>query len=300
MRSSLTCPLVAVGKPVGFVFFSSQQPNTYRDLHVEVFLEIAGQLSTTVEKSRLYQRLVELNELKNRFLGVAAHDLRNPLGAIQTYLKMFLDGFFGDMTEEQREVMTDMALASDTMLNLVNDLLDISAIEAGHLELETRAVDLGDFLRECHRANRLIAEAKSIDLTLDTPDGLPAVELDARRIGQVLSNLLTNAVKFSHPGTTVTLTARTAGDSIDISVSDQGQGIPENDLPKLFTEFGRASVKPTAGEKSTGLGLAIVKRIVDAHGGAIRVDSEVGKGSTFTVTLPTRFQVSPEPHSPAS
>jgi signal transduction histidine kinase len=171
---------------------------------------------------------------------------------------------------------------------LINDLLDVSAIEAGQLELRYRVVDLAAYLQECHAANAVLAEAKSIELVLDLEPNLPLVTMDPDRINQVVNNLITNAVKFSYPNTVITLRAQAEDNTVAISVQDQGQGIPAKDLGKMFTEFGRASVRPTAGEKSTGLGLAIVKRMVEAHGGRIWVESQVGVGSTFTFTLPLK------------
>ena len=286
MRSSLTCPLVAMGKPIGFMFFSSMKPNTYQDAHVELFLQIAGQLAVIVEKSRLYQQLVELNQLKSKFLGIAAHDLRSPIGVIKSYVQLFLNGYLGELAESQRDVMQRMDKTSETMLGLINDLLDVTAIEAGQLDLKTREVDLASFLEECRTMNVLLAKAKSIEVVLELEPSLPAAVMDPDRINQVLNNLITNAIKYSFPNTVITLRARVMGHEVAIAVQDQGQGIPESDLPKMFTEFGKTSVRPTGGEKSIGLGLAIVKRMVEAHGGRIWVESHVGVGSTFTFTLP--------------
>jgi len=286
MRSSLTCPLTASNKPIGFIFFSSVKANSYRDAHVELFLQIAGQLSIIVEKSRLYQRLVDLNELKNRFLGMAAHDLRSPLGIMKGFLGLFVDGSLGDLTDIQREIIQQLNTTSNNMLALVDDLLDINAIESGRLVIQTEEVNLFEYLKECQASNLILAEAKSIQLNLDPESDLPPVSMDRKRIDQVINNLITNAIKFSYPETVITICAVVMEDEIAISVTDQGQGIPDHEISKLFTEFGRTSVRPTAGEKSTGLGLAITKRIVEAHGGRIWVKSQAGLGSTFTFTLP--------------
>jgi len=286
MRSSLTCPLIALNKPIGFIFFTSMEPNTYRDAHVETFLKIAGQLSTIVEKGRLYQQLVELNELKNKFLGIAAHDLRNPLGVIKGFIGLLRSGSLDETTT--KDVMQRIDKSCQTMLNLVNDLLDISAIESGCLNLQLKEVNLEDYLNECHSSNLILATAKSIDLNLELSPNLPLVTLDEDRISQVINNLITNALKFSFPNTVITMKAKRNGDEIIISVIDQGQGIPESEIPNIFREFNKASTRPTAGEKSTGLGLAIVKRMVEAHQGQIIVKSQLGKGTTFTFTLPIK------------
>jgi len=286
MRSSLTCPLIANGKPIGFMFFSSMEPNTYRNIHVEIFQQIAGQLAVIVEKGRLYQELLELNKLKDKFLGIAAHDLRNPIGTVKGYLSILSDGFLGEVAAPQREVMEKMNRACEKMLALIDDLLDVSAIESGRLAIEPEDVDLREYLAEVYESSRLLGKAKSIEVKMELEDGLPEVRFDPKRIDQVINNLITNAIKFSYPGTTVTLRAGRADRELRITVADQGQGIPEDEIGKVFVEFGRTSVRPTGGERSTGLGLAIVKRMVEAHGGRIWVESEVGKGSMFTFALP--------------
>lgn len=286
VRSSLTCPLIAMGKPIGFMFFSSRKPNTYKNAHVEVYLQIAGQLSMMVEKGRLYQQLLELNETKNRFLGMAAHDLRNPLGSIKGFASLLLGGFVGSLTEEQLDILHRVRLACDRMLGLMNELLNVSAIEAGRLDLQMEDLDLAACLRECRDDNNPLAGAKSIRIGLDLPAQLPSVRADVQRIHQVLTNLVTNAIKYSHRDTLITIGARAAEGEIQVWVEDQGLGIPEEEIPKIFTEFGRASARPTAGESSTGLGLAIVKRMVEMHGGRVWVESQVGVGSRFTFTLP--------------
>ena len=286
MRSSLTFPLVGMHHPIGFLFFNSMQLNTYQNSHVELFLQIVSQLSTIVEKSRLYHQSIELNQMKNRFLGIAAHDLRSPISIIMNYVEYLLEGHPGKITEPQDNILNKILKVSEKMLNLVNELLDVNAIEAGRLELIMHPIDLTKYLKECYEENLMLAKAKSIELVLDLEPELPVLVMDPHRIDQVLNNLINNAIKFSYPNTTITLRVRVQDQDVTISVQDQGQGIPAQEVDKLFTEFGKTSVRATAGEKSTGLGLAIVKRIVELHGGRIWVESKVGVGSVFTFTLP--------------
>ncbi len=287
MRSSLTCPLIAMGKPVGFIFFSSVRPGAYDTEHIETFEQLAGQLSVIVEKGRIYQELVELSELKNKFLGVIVHDLRNPLNVIQGYLGLLAMQGMGPVSEEQGRIFNIMENACDKMIDLVNDLLDIRAIEAGRLEINARMVNVQDFLNEIFMSQAVLGQAKSIALSMEIDAGAGYAYFDPNRMNQVVSNLLSNAIKFSHPGTRVVMRAFPGGPGeVHIAVSDEGVGIPREEIGLLFTEFGRCSVRPTAGEKSTGLGLAICKRIVEAHGGRIWVESEKGRGSTFTFSLP--------------
>lgn len=288
MRSSLTCPLIASGKPIGFMFFSSMEKNTYQDAHVELFQEIAAQLALTLEKSRLYEEKIRFNDLKNRFLGIAAHDLRSPIAVIKGYADLFLEGLLGRLTSEQEGPIRSISQYCDKMLTLIRDLLDVTAIESGHLAMDPRETDLGAYLRKNAVDNKLLAKSKSIEFILEIPEALPKIMMDADRIDQVINNLITNAIKFTKPKGRIVLRAVPQQDSIAISVMDQGPGIPSTEIPKMFQYFGRTNVLPAPGEKSTGLGLAIAKRMVEAHGGKIGVESQPGKGSTFTLTLPLK------------
>ncbi len=287
VRSSLTCPLINDGKPIGFIFFSSFEPETYKDVHVELFLQIAGQLAAIVEKSRLYKELLELNEAKNRFLGMAAHDLRNPIGIVQSFATLLREGTFGGVEPRQKEILERMEQSCGVMLQLIDDLLDVSAIESGRLELAPVPTALGEFLERVVGVNRMLAAGKGIELDLAVAPDLPPIVMDPRRIEQVMENLLSNAVKFSEPGRHVRITASLRDGRAIIAVTDRGPGIPPGEVDRLFQDFSRTSVRPTRGEKSTGLGLSIVRRIVTAHGGKAWVESTVGKGSTFSFSLPT-------------
>lgn len=286
MRSSLTCPLIVNQRPIGFLFFSSMKPHSYENAHVEFFQEIAQQVSLIVEKGRLYQELADLNETKNKLLGMAAHDLRNPIGVIKGFSELIRDGMFGQATEGQLNCIVRIIKNCQSMLSLINDLLDITTIEAGKLDLRLKKVEMGQFIKDFHAETKIIAQAKDIELVLETPAELPAIVMDPDRIEQVLNNLASNAIKFSYPRSIVKIIVEVKNDEIFISVQDQGQGIPEAEIPLLFMDYTKGSARPTGGEKSTGLGLAIVRRILRAHDGRLNVQSKVGEGSTFTIILP--------------
>ncbi|MCL5269720.1 MAG: PAS domain-containing sensor histidine kinase, partial [bacterium] len=168
---------------------------------------------TETETQKL--RLEELNQTKNRFLGIAAHDLRNPLGVLKGFLDLFEHGVLGELNPQQTEVIGRLKSTSNTMVELVDNLLDLSAIEAGRVELRPRRIDLAAYLRDCHGGNELLARAKSIELLLEMEAGLPDVCIDPSRISQVINNLIANAIKFSHPGGRVRLGARRADDRAD-------------------------------------------------------------------------------------
>jgi signal transduction histidine kinase len=234
---------------------------------------------------QLINRLKKLNEQKNKFLGMAAHDLRNPIGAILGYSEMLLEE---DLHEEDRRIVAQIETSSKFMLHLLNDLLDISQIESGKLELNRQKTNLISLVSDNVELNRIIAGKKNITIHFNTHEDIPQLEVDPSKLRQVLNNLTSNAIKFSHPNTTIKVALINQGDHVCFSVKDQGQGIPAHEIQHVFKEFRKTSVKSTAGEKSSGLGLAIVKKIVEGHGGTIGVESQVGKGSIFYVTLPTQ------------
>jgi len=286
LHSSLTCPLKSEGAPIGFLFFSAEKSGTYDEEHVDIFRDIAGHVSANLEKSSILDRLQELNRLKDRFLGMAAHDLRGPLTGISGMIEVLLDGQFHEPTEAERDILQLMGTASNDVLGLVDDLLDISAIESGKLELNHEMINVREFIHSYHSYGEHRAKAKQIHLNLDIADQSLFVSADKRRLRQVLDNLLNNAVKFSHSHTTITIRAFEKDSSLCFEIEDQGQGISAKDLPKLFSDFGKTDTRPVRGERSFGLGLAIVKRIIDAHGGKVSVESTVGKGSIFRFLLP--------------
>jgi len=230
--------------------------------------------------------LENLNEQKNRLLGMAAHDLRNPLGVILAYSDFLESETASLLDENQRDFVSTIKSSSEFMLHLINDLLDVSTIESGRLHLECAPADLNEIVRHNVSLNRVLAQQKRIELDFEPAAGLPHLTIDRGKIEQVLNNLIGNAVKYSHPDTRVSIRVERDNSEVTVTVTDQGQGIPGADLPKLFKAFGRANVQATAGEQSTGLGLAIVRKIVEGHGGKISVRSEVGKGSAFYFHLP--------------
>ncbi|MCK9280240.1 MAG: HAMP domain-containing histidine kinase [Melioribacteraceae bacterium] len=229
--------------------------------------------------------LAELNYQKNQFLGMAAHDLRNPLGIISSYCE-FLEEDKDDFTPEQFEFIKNINLLSLQMLNYVNELLDVSAIESGKVTLNFEELDIISLVRSIVILNKAISDKKLINLHFHSDEKSIILSVDKNKINQVVTNLITNALKYSEPNTEVLIEVIKNTKEIIISVKDQGQGIGEDELNLLFKPFQKTSNKSTGGEKSTGLGLFIVKRIVEAHGGNIKLESNLGKGSTFRISLP--------------
>lgn len=240
----------------------------------------------TRELHKKNAELEALNEQKNRFLGMAAHDLRTPLGTIQIYSEFILDEVAHLFGPEHQEFMKIIRSASDFMLNLVDDLLDLARIESGKLVLNRVPCAIADLVERNVWINRALAVRKEIELDFIKHGELPQVSVDPAKMEQVLNNLITNAIKFSNPNTRIEVHLRHLDDTVVIQVKDQGQGIPAKEIEKLFEPFQQVSVRSTAGEKRTGLGLAIVRKIVAGHGGRVWVESAEGEGSSFFVSLP--------------
>jgi signal transduction histidine kinase len=242
--------------------------------------------NTQRELARKNAELSAAVQEKNQLLGIAAHDLRNPLGVIAGIAELLTEELGPSLSQENLELFSRVATSAAFMVELIDDLLDYSRVEAGRLDLQLQPVKIADLIRQNIAFNLLLANKKGIELRFETPDSLPFLMLDTRRMQQVLNNLISNALKFSNPGSTITVALKDAGAAVTIAIFDQGQGIPHDELDKLFQPFSSTSTVSTANEKSTGLGLAIVRRIVEAHGGHIHVESELGRGSTFIVSLP--------------
>ncbi|MEK6673456.1 MAG: HAMP domain-containing sensor histidine kinase [Nitrospirota bacterium] len=232
------------------------------------------------------RKLAELNQLKNKFLGITAHDLRNPIVSIRGFSELIL-GESENLTNDQRELLTIINTVSNQMLTLLNDLLDVSIIESGKLDLQLELASFSDFLVDRVKINTVIADKKGIKLHADFDD-VPETLFDSNRIGQVIDNLISNAIKFSPPSANIYVKIKKDDEVIRVSVKDEGPGISMDDKLKLFGEYQRLTAKPTGGEKSTGLGLSIAKKIVEAHRGKIWAESEPGSGATFLFTIPLR------------
>lgn len=230
--------------------------------------------------------LQELNRQKNRFLGMAAHDLRAPLQAVLAYSDFLIDEAAHRLDAEHQDFLSIIRASSDFMLHLVNDLLDVAKIELGTLELNLQPTDLTALVEHNTALNRILAARKQIELRFHPGGELTELMLDPPKIEQVLNNLIGNAVKFSQPHTTISVRLSTLDDRAVISVHDEGPGMPADELETLFQPFLKTGVSSTDSERSSGLGLVIAEKIVAEHGGEITVESQVGKGTTFYVTLP--------------
>ena len=251
---------------------------------------------------KMNHQLEDLNMQKNYLLGMAAHDLRNPIWVISQLSELLSGGVAGEVNEEQVQFLSSIRESSDYILHIIEDLLDVTKIEAGKMSLDVRPTDVRALLEQSISLNRLIAEKK--DIRLEWKEDLRSTYLyiDAVKIGQVINNLVSNAIKYSPPGTSIEVYVEESNDRLSLSVKDQGLGIPKDEQFKLFNGFQTTSVRGTAGEKSTGLGLLICSKIIKAHGGTIDVVSEPGQGSTFWFSIPVTIAeetLSPGEHVPS-
>ncbi len=234
-------------------------------------------------------RLQELDRLKSVFLASMSHELRTPLNSIIGFTSLILQGMVGEINEEQRKQLTLVKSSSDHLLNLINDILDISKIEAGKVELSLEEFGLDDVLGEVVETLSPIASLKSIEVLSNAPGGITLFS-DRRRLKQVLMNLVGNAIKFTDQGS-VNIVARVPNDgNLEIRVIDTGMGIREEDMNKLFIPFHQVGMSLTKSHQGTGLGLHLSKKLVNLLGGDISAKSEYGKGSEFTFTMPIRYK----------
>lgn len=251
------------------------------------FLNLNNDLNNlSRELQKKNSQLKKLNDQKNEFIGMAAHDLRNPIGVIMGYSEYILDQAEGRIPEQHIQFLKIILSSSEFMLKMLNDLLDISKIESGKLNLNKDILNPKELINRNINLNRVIAEKKGIKIRIDIFEDLPKIVADADKIEQVLNNLISNAIKFSNPESKIIIKAFQSNDVITVAVKDEGQGMPEEDINKLFTPFSQLSSKSTAGEKSTGLGLSITKKIITGHKGKIWVESKKGQGTTFYFSLP--------------
>jgi signal transduction histidine kinase len=239
------------------------------------------------ELQRLYKALETTSQHKSDFLANMSHELRTPLNAIIGFSQVLREGMVGEVSKKQVEYLDDILSSGNHLLALINDVLDLSKVESGQVELQVAPFSLQDALERGVSMVREQATTEGVQVTLHKNGGLDVVSGDERRIRQVIFNLLSNAVKFTPSGGLVEITAARVNGEMRVSVADSGLGIAAEDLDRIFEEFQQTEAGARQRE-GTGLGLALSKRFIEMHGGRIWCESEVGKGSTFEFTLPLR------------
>ncbi len=232
----------------------------------------------------LYGELETASRHKSEFLANMSHELRTPLNAVIGFSEVLRDRLFGDLNDKQAEYVADIHTSGRHLLALINDILDLSKIEAGRMDLQITPFALSDVVQNSVALSRERATREGIALALEVDPGIGVIEADERMVKQVLFNLLSNALKFTATGGHVGVSAHAAGEDVVVSVRDDGVGIATADQARIFEEFQQVGTSHL--QEGTGLGLAISRRFIELHGGSLRVDSEPGRGSTFTFTLP--------------
>jgi signal transduction histidine kinase len=254
---------------------------------LEAELERKRAEEVALQRTLELQKAKELDQLKSGFVNAVSHELRTPLTSILGYAEFLEDHVGGDLTQDQAQFVQQIQDSAGRLSRLVDDLLDFARIDAGTFKLKLETVDLTPKIREIVTSFLPQAASAHLELTLEVPEKPMTLRVDPQRIGQVVANLLSNALKFTPKGGHVTVRALPAEKGVRVEVEDSGEGIPSEDLPKLFQRFSQLERGVRKG--GTGLGLSISKALVEAHGGQIGVISEPGRGATFWFTLPYRL-----------
>jgi len=293
IKAALIVPLKVENKLNGILLLGEKlSGEIYDDQELDMLLLLATQAAISLENARLYEnlatsnaRLLEASRLKSQFLANMSHELRTPLNSIIGFSKVLLNRLDGELTERQEAYVSSVHNSSRHLLELINSILDFSRIEAGRFEIRSERIDLLDVVEECMETSTPLVRDKRVKLEKDVPVELPAVQGDRMRIKQVLLNLISNAIKFTHAGR-VLVQVRPEADVVHVSVADTGIGISPADLQRLFEPFQRLDNPLAQQADGTGLGLAISKKFVELHHGRIWAESRESQGSTFHFTLP--------------
>jgi signal transduction histidine kinase len=296
LRAALALPLLREGRVFGTLTLARQTTEPFPPEAVELLQTFADQSTLAIQNARLFREIAQkgreleiASQHKSQFLANMSHELRTPLNAILGYTELIVDGIYGEVPGKIRDVMERVQKSGRHLLALINDVLDLSKIEAGQLVLSLKDYSFRDMVHTVISATESLAAEKGLNLKLEVEADLPVALGDERRIAQVLLNLLGNAIKFTEKGELRVGAARSDGMFI-VSVTDTGPGIAEFEQQRIFEEFQQVDSSSTRSKGGTGLGLAIAKRIVEMHGGKLWVESVLGRGSTFFFSIPVRTE----------
>jgi signal transduction histidine kinase len=295
-RGRMVAPLLGGEDIIGMLVVRRRTPGEFTKNTVDLIKTFAAQSALAIQNARLFHEIEEksrqlevASQHKSQFLANMSHELRTPLNAILGYTELMADGAYGEPSEKMLGILQRLEANGRHLLGLINDVLDLSKIEAGQLELELSDYSVQDIAQAVRSTLEPLAADKKLTFKVEVAPQLPPGHGDGRRLTQVLINLVGNAIKFTDAGE-VAIKAEASNGSFYVSVRDTGPGISAADQAKLFQEFQQADNAITRKKGGTGLGLAISKRIIEMHGGRIWVESQPGQGSTFTFTLPVRVE----------
>jgi len=293
LKSVIFSPMLWEGRGIGAIFVGRATVGEFSEKEIALLKTFADQAVIAIQNARLFHEIQEkshqleiADQHKSAFLANMSHELRTPLNAVIGFSEMLAARYFGELTAKQAEYVNDIYTSGRHLLSLINDILDLSKIEAGRMELEVADFDLRAALDNALTLVRERAQRGGVALRLETDPRLGAYRGDERKLKQVVLNLLSNAVKFTPSGGAVSVSAKQVDGNAEIAVSDTGVGIAPADQEAIFEAFRQVGTDVTRKREGTGLGLALTRRFVELHGGTIRLESAPGKGSTFTVTLP--------------
>lgn len=291
--AQLAVPIKREGQVIGLISLESRQNNRFHTEDVAFVERLADRAAVAIENSRLYEGIHAANQAKSQFISVVTHELRIPMTSIKGYTDLILSGMVGPLTEQQEDFLTTVKRNLDRMSVLIRDLSDINHIESGRMKFEFSAFDFQEALDDVVDNLREQIEARQQELVIDVDAGLPAIYADRIRLSQVLTNLLSNANKYTPDGGGISIQAIRQNGVARVDVKDTGIGISEEDQAQLFSEFFRSDDAAVRQQVGWGLGLSIVKRMVEAQSGEISCESRLGVGSTFSFTIPFAESITP-------
>jgi len=286
-NSLLSVPLVIRNELVGVLNITDRKNRRrFNKDDLNLLISIAEQAAVSIKNSKQFKALVKLNEEKNKFISNLAHELKAPLAAIKEGISLVVDGIFGEINDKQKQSLAISIDNISRLVRMINNLLDISKIESGKVKMKRELIDLNLLVKKAEDSFIPLANKASIKLKSVLPKRPIKIWADFDKIFEVVSNLLSNAIKYSTAGTSVTVEAMAKESEAYISVEDTGRGIDSDEIPKMFERYASLSPLKDGNIDSTGLGLSITKEIIDLHKGRIKVKSQLGKGSKFSVFLP--------------
>jgi signal transduction histidine kinase len=293
-RGVLVVPLLRPNKTIGALVVRRRTPGQFSESTVQLLETFAAQSVLAIQNARLFSEIEEkgrqleiASRHKSQFLANMSHELRTPLNSVLGFTEMLADGLYGELPDKAKATLGRVQANGRHLLDLINDVLDLSKIEAGQLTLTMQDYSIAQIVKTVASATEPLARAKGLKLSTRVAEGLPVGHGDERRLTQVLLNLASNAVKFTDNGS-IDIAARAHDGAFELMVRDTGPGIAREHQQRIFDEFQQVDESSTRQKGGTGLGLTISKRIVEMHGGTISVESMLGSGSTFTVEIPIR------------